>query len=593
MVGGISKPPPGWGKPAASMPVKQDPNVPKILSSEPPLPPRKPTTLDFTTKSHAKSAIQSNTTTATQVAPTTATASSSSTSSAPPKPVPKSLLENLQSLQQLKSQLTMVVMGHVDAGKSTLVGQLLVQCGQISTRVAQKYEQQATSIGKSSFGLAWILDETEQERSRGVTMDIATKSLSLEQHDIILLDAPGHADFVPRMITGASSATVGLLVIAATPNEFDAGWNRGQTKEHVILARGLGVTQLIVAVNKLDVVQWNQARYQEIVQRVHPFLLQQGFAADRITYCPISGLSGVNIMMKQTTNDKDNSSPSSSSLYQWYSGPTLLEAMNRLLPVPRNLLFEKPFRMIVTDIYSDGSSSHKTVQVRGRVIQGIVQLHDACVLLPIGDETTISKMETFVAGSPASTASTSTTTTSISTTSNHLGEFAVAGELIDVTLTGIESSMRVSVGSIVSHAHIPLRPRISTRCRAKVWILPELPPVVGPILRGVQVLFHMHHLDIPATISKLHYIISKTIDGGSSGEHLGYPNTKPGLAAPHSQQPQAQRPRFLSGGVTAVVEITLTERICMENFVDCRPLGRFALRKSGETIGVGVIDSVL
>ena len=192
---------------------------------------------------------------------------------------------------------------------------LLVQTGQVSQREASK------------ASLAWLLDEQESERSRGVTMEIGTKGMSTPKHDFVVLDAPGHKDFIPIMITGAAHADVAILVVAAVTGEFEAGFQRGgQTKEHVLLARGLGVSQVLVAVNKLDVEGWKQERYQQIKQHVHDFLLQQQFKAQRIRFVPLSGLTGENVKQRKDA-----------SLNEWYKGPTLMEAINDFLPANRQV----------------------------------------------------------------------------------------------------------------------------------------------------------------------------------------------------------------------------------------------------------------
>jgi len=150
---------------------------------------------------------------------------------------------------------------------------------------------------------------------------------SVPKHDIVLLDAPGHADFVPIMITGAANADVAILVVAANTGEFEAGFDGGgQTKEHILLARGLGVTQILVAINKLDMEDWSKPRYDEIQAKVKSYLLQQQFAPKRIRFVPLSGLTGENV---KSGND--------SKLSAWYKGPTLLDAMNDFLPAKRQL----------------------------------------------------------------------------------------------------------------------------------------------------------------------------------------------------------------------------------------------------------------
>jgi hypothetical protein len=331
---GIAKPPPGFmaPPPSSSKARVQKQNLPKPSSSSvtfasPPL-----------NQPAAKESILFSPASADTIAPAeAATPDSSSASMTLATPPPKrSLPEHItKALSQQRSRLAMVVLGHVDAGKSTLMGQVLLQLGHVQKRTIAKYQKQASDVGKSSFALAWVMDEDDSERERGVTMEVGTKYIATPRHDFILLDAPGHSDFIPAMITGAAVADVGLLVIAATTGEFEAGFNTsstnsksgGQTKEHIVLARGLGVSQLIVAVNKLDAVDWSQQRYEEIQSKLQPFLETNGFAPKRVRFLPISGLTGTNVKEQ----------PVEERLTTWYSGPTLLEAMDGFVPAQRNV----------------------------------------------------------------------------------------------------------------------------------------------------------------------------------------------------------------------------------------------------------------
>lgn len=418
----------------------------------------------------------------------------------------------------------MVVLGHVDAGKSTLMGQVLVKTGQITKR-------EATKMGN----LAHFLDENESERQRGVTMEIGTKTLRTSNHDFVLLDAPGHADFVPVMITGAAAADVAVLVVAAVTGEFEAGWyGGGQTKEHVMLARGLGVSQVIVAINKLDVEGWGQDRYNDIKAQVQDFLLQQDFKPKRIQFVPLSGLTGENVVER---TDAD--------LQRWYNGPTLLEAIDDFQPANRQL--EKPLRFIVSDVYPEG----KGVVARGRVVQGWVQVGDKLVVLPVGDVVSVQRVEHLQTPSDAD--------------AHERLSMAIAGETVQLVFAEREIDIsRLSTGNTLSFPNA--RPPLTKKCKVKIMVMDQL---AIPIIRGAQVLFHMHSLDIPCVMTNL--IATLNRDGSIKKE----------------------RPRSLPSGSNALVELTLSDRIVMEKYSECRALGRFVLRRGGDTVAIGLIDETL
>lgn len=181
-----------------------------------------------------------------------------------------------------------------------------------------KFEQESRKLGKQSFMYAWVLDETGEERSRGITMDVGRSQFETKTKLVTLLDAPGHKDFIPNMISGAGQADVALLVVDASRGEFEAGFDfGGQTREHALLVRSLGVTQLTVAINKLDTVSWSQERFNEIANKLKAFLKQAGFRENDVTFVPCSGLTGQNL----------NTPPTENELLSWYCGPCLLDVI--------------------------------------------------------------------------------------------------------------------------------------------------------------------------------------------------------------------------------------------------------------------------
>ncbi|KAL0580789.1 hypothetical protein V5O48_001254 [Marasmius crinis-equi] len=242
------------------------------------------------------------------------------------EPPPKVNYEREKLLEEAKKALdsegkrvvSLVVIGHVDAGKSTLMGRLLYEVGRLDEKTKIANERGSSKAGKSSFSWAWNLDGTIEERERGITMDIALQSLATPNRQITVLDAPGHKDFIPNMISGASQADCALLVVDATVGEFEAGFERGgQTREHILLVRSLGVSQVIVAVNKLDQVEWDKSRYDEIRDFLKPFLIQSGFQPSKTKFVPVGAMLGVNLVSREgETGIKLNA---------WYDGPTLVD----------------------------------------------------------------------------------------------------------------------------------------------------------------------------------------------------------------------------------------------------------------------------
>jgi|Transcript_23172 elongation factor 1-alpha len=257
-----------------------------------------------------------------------------------------------------KLHVNIVVIGHVDAGKSTTTGHLIYKCGGIDKRVIEKFEKEAQEMGKSSFKYAWVLDKLKAERERGITIDIALWKFETTKYHFTIIDAPGHRDFIKNMITGTSQADVGMLVIASGTGEFEAGIAKnGQTREHALLAFTLGVKQLIVCVNKMDdkSVNYSEARFLEIQKEVQNFIKKIGYNPDRVPFVPISGWNGDNMLEK---------SPN----MPWWKGGTLLDALDNIKPPKRPV--DKPLRLPLQDVYKIGGIG--TVPV-GRVETGVLK----------------------------------------------------------------------------------------------------------------------------------------------------------------------------------------------------------------------------
>jgi elongation factor 1-alpha len=257
-----------------------------------------------------------------------------------------------------KVHINLVVIGHVDSGKSTSTGHLIYKCGGIDKRTIEKYEKEAAEAGRGSFKYAWVMDKLKSERDRGITIDISLWQFETQKYHFTIIDAPGHRDFIKNMITGTSQADCALLMIASPSGEFEAGISKeGQTREHALLAYTLGVKQMIVCCNKIDeqTVNYSEERYNEIKREVSDFIKKVGYKPENVPFIPISGWEGDNLIEKSTKTS-------------WYKGPTLIQALDQIEPPKRPT--DKPLRLPLQDVYKIGGIG--TVPV-GRVETGILK----------------------------------------------------------------------------------------------------------------------------------------------------------------------------------------------------------------------------
>jgi len=278
-----------------------------------------------------------------------------------------------------KPHLNLVVVGHVDHGKSTTVGHLFYLSGTIEQRVAKVYEEEAKQLGKETFKYAWVLDKLKEERERGLTIDLAFLKLETPKFFFTVIDAPGHRDFVKNMVTGASQADAAILFVSAKRGEFEAGIGPGgQTREHAFLAYTLGVNQMVVAVNKMDdqSVNWKQERYEEIKNEISRMLKMVGYKVEKVPFVPTSGWTGDNLVK-------------SSEKMPWYKGPSLYEALDVFETPPKPI--EKPLRLPIQDVYT--ITGVGTVPV-GRVETGVLKEGETIVFMPANVEAEVKSIET-------------------------------------------------------------------------------------------------------------------------------------------------------------------------------------------------------
>ena len=279
--------------------------------------------------------------------------------------------------RQEKPHLNLVIIGHVDHGKSTTMGHLLYLAGSIDDRTIKAFEEEAARLGKGTFKFAWVLDSLKEERERGLTIDLRFLKFETPNYFFTVIDAPGHRDFVKNMITGASQADAAVLFISAKKGEFEAGIGPGgQTTEHAFLAFTLGVRQLTVAINKMDTVDWNEVRYEEIKNEITRVLRLVGYNPAQIAFVPTSGWTGDGLVKP---SDK----------MPWYKGPTLFDALDAFTMPPKPT--EKPLRLPIQDVYT--ITGVGTVPV-GRVETGVLKEGDTVVFMPANASGEVKSMET-------------------------------------------------------------------------------------------------------------------------------------------------------------------------------------------------------
>nr|UWJ90242.1 elongation factor 1 alpha [Barroeca monosierra] len=290
-----------------------------------------------------------------------------------------------------KQHVSIVICGHVDAGKSTTTGRLIFELGGIAQREMDKLKAEADALGKGSFAFAFFMDRQKEERERGVTIACTTKEFFTETKHYTVIDAPGHRDFIKNMITGASQADVALLMVPADGNftaaiakgNHKAGVVQGQTRQHAVLINLLGVKQLIVGVNKMDcdVAKYSKERYTEIRDEMVHMLIKSGwkkqFVNESVPVLPISGWMGDNLIVKSSNMD-------------WWKGvdvkvesetvhiETLKEALEKMVRVPKRAT-DKAMRLPISGVFKiKGVGDVLT----GRVEQGTVKPGDEVVFLP-------------------------------------------------------------------------------------------------------------------------------------------------------------------------------------------------------------------
>ncbi|XP_038695829.1 HBS1-like protein isoform X2 [Tripterygium wilfordii] len=435
----------------------------------------------------------------------------------------------LSKAQDDLTQLNLAIVGHVDSGKSTLSGRLLHLLGRITQKQMHKYEKDSQLQGKGSFAYAWALDESTEERERGITMTVAVAYFDTKTYHVVVLDSPGHKDFVPNMISGATQADAAILVIDASFGAFEAGMDgtKGQTREHAQLIRSFGIDQVIVAVNKMDAVDYSKERFDLIKLQLGAFLHSCNFKESSLTWMPLSAMENQNLV----------AAPSEVRLLSWYRGPCLLDAIDFLQPPSRDL--SKPLLMPICDVIKLPTMGQ--VSACGKLEAGALRSGSKVLVMPSGIVGTVRSLER----------------------DSQVCGVARAGDNVAVSLQGIDGG-HVMAGGVLCHPDFPVA--VARHLELKILVL----DVVTPILIGTQLEFHIHHAKDAARVTR---ILS--------------------LLDPKTGKARKKGPRCLLAKQNAIIEVILNEPVCVQEFSNCRALGRVSLRALGRTVALGIVTRIV
>jgi len=441
-----------------------------------------------------------------------------------------------------KIHISIVVIGHVDSGKSTSTGHMIYKCGGIDKRTIEKFEKESQESGKGSFKYAWVLDKLKAERERGITIDIQLMKFETEKYFVTIIDAPGHRDFIKNMITGTSQADCAVLIVAASTGEFEAGISKnGQTREHCLLAFTLGVKQMIVAINKIDNTEppYSEQRFNEIKKEVTSYVKKVGYNPAAVAFVPISGWVGDNMVDASTNMSwyKGWSTTKMNAKKEEFKskGQTLLNAMDAIMPPERPT--SKPLRLPLQDVYKIGGIG--TVPV-GRVETGTLKPGMVVTFAPAKVTTEVKSVEMH---------------------HEALAE-AVPGDNVGFNVKNV-SIKDIKRGNVTSDSKND--PAKETKAFVAQVIVLNHP---GEIHSGYTPVLDCHTAHVACKFQEIQQKIDRR-----SGKVL------------------EENPKMVKSGDAAMINLVPSKPMCVEAFSEYQPLGRFAVRDMRQTVAVGIIKT--
>jgi elongation factor 1-alpha len=428
-----------------------------------------------------------------------------------------------------KDHMNLVIIGHIDNGKSTMMGHLLIATGAVSDREAREMEKMAKDLDRESWKFAYFMDRLQEERKRGITIDLAFRKFESEHKYFTIIDAPGHADFVKNMITGASQADAAILVFSAKTSEFGAAIaDNGQGREHAFLAKTLGVKKIILAINKMDdaSVNYSEERFNEVKGEVERLLGQVGYnVKNDVTFVPVSALEGDNL-----AKPSDN--------LKWWKGPTLLEALD-VLPVPTKPT-EKALRVPCQDVYKIKGAGVVPV---GRVETGVMKVGMQVHVAPTNFTGDLRSIEMH----------------------HEAMQTAEPGDNIGFNIRGI-TMKDIYRGAVIASADAPCNV-VTPQGGMTAQLIVIWHPTALSI--GYTPVVHSHTAQIACRFVEL----QKKMD-------------------PKTGQVTEANPQFIKKGDLAVCKLTPIKKFPLEKYKDFPEVGRIAVRDMGRTVAVGVVLNV-
>ncbi|EJS42844.1 hbs1p [Saccharomyces arboricola H-6] len=459
---------------------------------------------------------------------------------------PKNPRDVAEFIKAALPHLSFVVLGHVDAGKSTLMGRLLYDLNIVNQSQLKKLQRESETVGKSSFKFAWIMDQTNEERERGVTVSICTSHFSTEKANFTIVDAPGHRDFVPNAIMGISQADMAILCVDCSINAFESGFDLdGQTKEHMLLASSLGIRNLIIAMNKMDNVNWSQQRFEEIKLKLLPYLVDIGFCEDNINWVPISGFSGEGVCKIGYTDE----------VKEWYNGPSLMSTLEKaafkISKKSEKISKENPFLFSVLEVIALKKTNNELALISGKLESGSIQPGESLTIYPSEQSCVVEKIQVGAQQGQSTT-----------------------HEETDVAITGdfVTLKLRKAYPEYIQNGDLAASVDYLSVRSAQCFIL-ELTTfeMNRPLLPGTSFIIFIGVKEQPARIKRLISLIDK------------------------DNNVTKKKVRHLGSKQRALVEVELIE---VKRWIPLLPvnendrLGRAVLRKDGRTIAAGKITEI-